>query len=62
MNSAQSGLEVKKFFMLNSDKHENCPVNKSQITNNCNIAEHKNFSVNKYQNANNSYLFYNLFN
>ena len=50
----------KTFFMLNSAEHETCPVNKSQITNNCklhfffllNIAEHENFSAYKYENAN----------
>ena len=48
----------KTFSMLNSDEHEICPANKSQITNNCkipfllNIAEHKIFSANKYENAN----------
>ena len=47
----------KTFFMLNSAKHEICPANKFQITDNCkffllNIAEHENFSANKYANAN----------
>ena len=26
---------IKRFFMLNSDEHEICPPDKSQITNNC---------------------------
>ena len=39
--------------MLNSNDHEICPANKSQITSNwklflLNIAEHENFSANKY--------------
>ena len=29
-----TGPEVIKLFMLNSPEHENCPANKSQITNN----------------------------
>ena len=46
-----------KLFMLNSAKHEICPANKSQITNNCKfflakIVQHETFPANKYENAN----------
>ena len=35
VETAPSGPEIIKLIMLNSDEHEICPANKSQITNNC---------------------------
>ena len=54
---------LKNFFMLNSDEHEFCPANKSQISSNCkfSLAEHELSSASKYrQNTNKTYKVHDM--